>query len=215
MLKHILTTFYRSALASQFQLITIVFGLTMGIVVSLLIYIYVEEESIYDKHHTNANYIYRVNTTLDMEGKVDQTAKAGLNTGEALMEFYPEIEKYTQVLNINKQTIKINTDLYASEKVVYADSTFFDFFTYAFIDGDPKEALMGPNQAVISKNIAIQYFGSESKAMGSTMKVNNNDFHVNGIYEESISKTHIPYEIFLSLSSLPKDFLQQRNREYM
>src|SRR5690242_13750587 len=203
MLRHILTTFYRSALASKFQLITIVFGLTMGLVVSLLIYIYVEEESRYDQHHALANSIYRVNTTLDMEGKVDATAKAGLNTGEALMEFYPEIEKCTQVLNVNKQTIKVNTDLYASEKVVFADSTFFDFFTYSFIAGDPKEALMGPNQAVISKNIALQYFGSETKAMGNTMKVNNYDYQVNGIYDAGTSKTHIPYEIFLSLSSLP------------
>lgn len=215
MLKHILTTFYRAALASKFQLITIVFGLTMGIVVSLLIYIYVDEESKYDQHHRNANYIYRVNTTLDMEGKVDATAKAGLNTGEALMEFYPEIENFTQLLNVQKQTIKVDADLYASEKVVYADSTFFDVFTYNFIAGGSKDVFIGPNKAVISKNIAIQYFGSESKAIGKTMKINNNDFLVSGIYEEGTSKTHLPYEIFLSLASLPKDFLQQRNREYM
>jgi putative ABC transport system permease protein len=215
MLRHILTTFYRSALSSQFQLITIVFGLTMGIVVSLLIYIYVDEESSYDQHHVRAIDIYRVNTTLDMEGKVDATAKAGLNTGEALMEFYPEIENYTQVLNVQKQTIKVNTDLYASEKVVYTDSTFFDVFTYEFVTGNSKDALIGPNKAVISKNVALHYFGSEGKAMGSTMKVNNNDFLVNGIYDQGAGKTHLPYEIFLSLSTLPKDFLQQRNREYM
>src|SRR5688572_38765 len=199
MLKHILTTFYRSARASKFQLITIVFGLTMGMVVSLLIYIYVQEESIFDRHHAKTNSIYRVNTTLDREGKVDATAKAGLNTGEALMEFYPEIVNYTQVLNVQKQTIKVEADLFASEKVVYADSTFFDLFSYSFIAGDAKDALMGPNKAVISKNIALHYFGSETKAMGNTMKVNNKDFLVSGIFESGTSKTHIPYEIFLSL----------------
>lgn len=215
MLKHILTTFYRSALTSQFQLVTIVFGLTMGIVVSLLIYIYVDEESRYDRHHVHASSIFRVNTTLDMEGKVDATAKAGLNTGEALKEFYPEIENYTQVLNVQKQTIQIDADLYASEKVVYADSTLFDFFTYAFIAGNPHDALIGPNKAVISKNVALGYFGSEGKAMGATMKINNKDFQVTGIYEAGTTKTHLPYEIFLSLSTLPPQFLQERNREYM
>ena len=215
MFKHILTTFYRAALASKFQLITIVFGLTMGIVVSLLIYIYVEEESRFDQHHIRANHIFRVNTTLDMEGKVDATAKAGLNTGEALMEFYPEIENYTQVLNVQKQTIKIDANLFASEKVVYADSTFFDVFTYNFVAGDAKDALIGPNKAVISMNAARHYFGSETKAIGHTMKVNNNDFLVTGIYDNGSAKTHIPYEIFLSLTTLPKEFLQQRNREYM
>ncbi len=187
----------------------------MGIVVSLLIYVYVREESSYDQHHTNADRIYRVNTTLELEGKVDATAKAGLNTGEALMDFYPEIEAFTQLLNVNKQTIKIDADLYASEKVVYADSTFFTFFTYPFLAGYPNEALTGPNKAVISKTCAIQYFGSVEKSLGNTLTINNVDFQITGIYDGSASHTHIPYELFLSLSSLPKNFLQDRNREYM
>ena len=132
-----------------------------------------------------------------------------------LQEFYPEIERCTQLLNISKQTIKIDDDLYASEKVVYADSTFFSFFTYPLAVGDPMEVLDGPHKAVISSNIARQYFGSIDKAVGAAMKVNNVDFQVSGIYDESTLKTHIPYEVFLSLSSLPNDFLQERNREYM
>ena len=215
MLKHILNSFYRTARTSKFQHFTIVFGLTTGMVVGLLIYVYVREESNYDKHHVNADHIFRVNTTLEMEGKIDHTAKAGLNTGMALQEFYPEIERCTQLLNISKQTIKIDDDLYASEKVVYADSTFFSFFTYPLVVGDPKEVLDGPHKVVISSNVARQYFGNVDKAFGAVMKVNNVDFQVSGIYDESTFKTHIPYEVFLSMSSLPKDFLQERNREYM
>lgn len=215
MLTHIFTTFYRSVLTRKFQLFTIVFGLTMAIVVGLLIYVYVKEETTYDKSHVDANRIYRVNTTLDMEGKVDRTAKAGLNTGEALMEFYPEIDGHTQLLNVNKQTIKIAADLHSSEKVIYADSSFFSFFTYPFLIGDPKFAMAGPNFAVISKSIADQYFGSAQNAFGSTMNVNGVDFQVNGIFEETGNRTHIPHEIFLSMSSLPKNFLDERDREFM
>jgi putative ABC transport system permease protein len=215
MLKHILTTFYRSALSSKFQVITIVFGLTMGMVVSLLIYIYVREESRYDTHHTEAGRIYRVNTTLEMEGKIDPTAKSGLNTGEALMEFFPEVESATQVLNIGKQTIKVDANLFASEKVIYADSNFFSFFHYPFIEGVPEEALTGPNKAVISKKIAQQYLGNITRAIGTVISVNNKDFQITGIYDESAIRTHVPHEIFLSLSSLPQSFLQERKREYM
>jgi putative ABC transport system permease protein len=215
MLKHILTTFYRSALLSRFQMITIVFGLTMGMVVSLLIYIYVMEESNYDRHHADTGRIFRINTTLEMEGKVDPTAKAAYNTGEALMEFYPEVQSFTQLLNVSKQTIKVRTELFSSEKVVYADSNLFTFFTYPFVKGEPEIALDGPNKAVISRSVALQYFGSEAKAMDGVMNINNVDFLVTGIYDERVNRTHIPYDIFLSLSSLPQDFLRQRNREYM
>lgn len=215
MLHHIFRFFYRSVISSKFQLFTIVFGLSTGMVVSLLIYVYVREESSYDKYHADADRIFRVNTTLVMEGKADYTAKAGMNTGEALQEFYPEIEGFTQLLNISKQTIKINAELYSSEKVVYADSTFFSFFTYPLIEGNAKEVLDGPHKAVISATTASQYFGNVGKAMGATMNINNVDFQVSGIYNDAGLKTHIPYEVFLSLSSLPKEFRAERNREYM
>lgn len=215
MFTHILRAFYRSALTSKFQLFTIVFGLSTAMVVSLLIYIYVTEESSYDKHHADAGRIYRVTTTLEMEGKIDHTAKSGLNTGEALMEFYADIESFTQLLNISKQTIKIDDDLYASEKVVYADSTFFSFFSYPMLEGESTKVLDGPHKAVISTNAANQYFGSAAKALGATMNINNVDFQVTGIYDGSRLKTHIPYEVFLSLSTLPKEFRAERNREYM
>jgi putative ABC transport system permease protein len=215
MFKHILTTFYRAALQSRFQLVAIIFGLTVGIVVSLLIFIYVNEESSYDGHHADASRIYRVDTILEMEGKVDNTAKAGYNTGEALMEFYPEIESFTQILNIGKQTIKVDLDLYSSEAVIYADSNYFTFFTYPFVGGNPQDALLGPNKVVISSTTANQYFGGVEKSLSKTINVNNVDFQVTGIYDDRNIRTHIPHKIFLSLSTLPKEFLQQRNREYM
>lgn len=213
MLRHIFTTFYRSFTRAKFQIFTIVFGLTLGIAVSLLIFIYVAEESGYDRQHSGAERIFRVNTVLELEGKIDNTAKSGYNTGETLMDFFPEIESYTQLLNTNKQTIKVGEDLYASEKVVYADSNLFTFFTYPFVEGNAEDALLGPNKVVISKPVATAYFG-EARALGKTMNVNNIDFEVTGVYEE-INATHIPYDIFLSLSTLPKEFRDQRNREFM
>jgi putative ABC transport system permease protein len=215
MIKHILTTFYRVALQSRFQLIAIVFGLTIGMVVSLSIFIYVNEESNYDGHHADASRIFRVDTILEMEGKIDNTAKAGYNTGEALMDFYPEIESFTQILNIGKQTIKVEQDLYASEAVIYADSNYFTFFTYPFVQGNPQDALLGPNKVVVSSATASQYFGSAEKAIDKTININNVDFQITGVYNDADVRTHIPYKIFLSLSTLPKEFLQQRNREYM
>jgi putative ABC transport system permease protein len=213
MIKHIFTTFYRSFMRAKFQISTIIFGLTVGIAVSLLIYIYVSEESSYDRHHSGADRIFRVNTVLDMEGKVDNTAKSGLNTGEALMEFYTEIESATQLLNIGKQTIKVDDDLLATEKAVYADSNFFSFFNYPFTEGNPADAMQGPNKVVLSKEIAATLFKNQG-ALGKTININNKDFEVSGVYD-AIAPTHIPYDVFLSLSSLPTDFRNQRNREFM
>lgn len=215
MLRHILTIILRTTLTSKLQFITIMFGLTASFVVTLLIHLYVTEEKNYDKLFKYSQRIYRVNTTLDLEGKVDHTAKAGLNTGEVLMGSYPEIESFTQLLNVGKQTIKVGENLYSSDKVVYADSTFFEFFNFPFIAGTASEALLGPNKAVVSSAIAKTYFGNEQAAVGRVMNINKKDFTVSGVYDERFSRTHIPHHIFLSLASLPQPFLEQRNLEFM
>jgi putative ABC transport system permease protein len=215
MLQQIIKAFYRNIFRSGFQYATIITGLSIGMAVSLLIYVYVRGETRYETHFRDVARLYRVHNILTMEGKTDRTAKNCLNAGEALQMFYPEIESYMQFLNISKQTIRIGDKLYANDKVVYADSNAFTFFSYPLLFGDAATALTGPNKVVISKSIAEQYFGSADNAFEKTMEINNKDFLVTGIYNDKAGQTHIPYNIFLSLTTLPQDFLAQRNREYM
>lgn len=215
MIKHILLTFYRTVLKSKFQLFTVVTGLSVGMVVSLLIYIYVKEETSFDRHHLAADRTFRVNSIMEMEGKVDNTAKTGLNTGDVLMEFFPEIETSTQLLNVGKQTIRIGDEMYASEQVIYADSNYCTFFTFDFLKGSPEEALNGPHKAVLAKSIADAYFGSAEKAIGNSMEINKQNFQVTGVYDDQRYRTHVPNKIFLSMASHPQAFLQARNREFM
>lgn len=215
MLRQIINAFYRNVLRSGFQYATIITGLSIGMAVSVLIYIYVRSETRYDSHHKDVDRLYRVHNILTMEGNTDRTAKNCLNAGEALMDFYPDVESHMQFLNVSKQTIRIGEELYANDKVVYADSNAFTFFTYPLLEGDPINALDGPNKAVIARSIALQYFGGVKNAMEKTMEVNKKDFLVTGVYDDRVGQTHIPYNVFLSLSTLPQEFLSQRNREYM
>jgi putative ABC transport system permease protein len=215
MIKQFISTYFRSIRRSQFQFFAIVAGLSLGIAVSLLIFVYVREERSFDNFHEDAASIYRVNTTLEMEGKTDHTAKAGLNTGESLANFYPEVRDHTQVLNVAKQTIRIEDNFFATERVVYADSNFFTFFSFPFVAGSAIDALNGPNKAVISLSAATLYFGSAEKAFQQNFEVNKKEFLVAGVYDDQVGRSHFPYNVFLSLSTLSKDFLSVRNREYM
>ncbi len=215
MLKQIIVAFYRNLFRSGFQYLTIITGLSTGMAVAILIFIYVRSETRFDAHHKDVDRLFRVHNVLTMEGKTDRTAKNCLDAGEALQEFFPEVETSTQFLNIQKQTVRIGNELFANDKVVYADSNAFTFFTFPFIKGNPNDALVGPNKAVISRGIAFQYFGSEDDAYGKTIELNRKDFLVTGVYDDRIGQTHIPYNVFLSLSTLPQEFLAQRSREYM
>lgn len=215
MVRHFLVNLYRHIRGARFHFITIISGLAIGMAVTMLVLMYVNTEQGYDTHHENAGALFRVDTILEMEGKVDRTAKSGLNTGEALMEFFPEIIDHTQFLNMQKQTVRVGEDLFPSDKIVYADSNAMTFFNYAFLHGDPKGSLTGPNKVVLSSSVASQFFGSPDRAIGRSIEINRNDYLVTGVYDERAGLTHIPYNIFLSLASLPQEYLQMRNREFM
>ena len=54
-----------------------------------------------------------------------------------------------------------------------ADPTFFDLFTYHFIEGKAATALKDPNSIVIPEEIAKKFFGNEP-ALNKVIHVNSN-----------------------------------------
>ncbi len=56
---------------------------------------------------------------------------------------------------------------FTEEEVYYADSTFFDIFTYKVLEGSTDEALDKPNSIVLTETMADRYFGGDA-AIGRT-----------------------------------------------
>ncbi len=63
--------------------------------------------------------------------------------------------------------------------MVGGDSTFFDVFPTPFIRGDAATALDRPENVVIDKTTAINYFGTED-ALGKMIQVRDKQFQVTG-----------------------------------
>ncbi len=82
----------------------------------------------------------------------------------ALRERYPEIESVC-CLNMHKARIKTEDGLFSGSSggegegnVMVADSTFFRFFDFKFVDGDGSTALDSPEKCVITESLARKLF---------------------------------------------------------
>ena len=74
-----------------------IFGLALGISVSLVIWQYVEFELSYDDFHKNGNRIYRTLFTDYENGeKIDSSPRFGYGLGPALLEDLPEVKTYVR-----------------------------------------------------------------------------------------------------------------------
>ena len=97
----------------------------------------------------------------------------------------------------------MNGDIeFTEEDVMYADSTFFDVFTYKSIEGSTEGALDAPNSIVLTETMAGRYFSEES-AVGKTLKVGEEVYTVTAVIKDVPHNSHVIFDGLVSRNSLP------------
>lgn len=185
-------------------------GLSIGLAASFLILLFIQHELSYDRYHENADNIYRLTSVINMQGKIDNFAPSPVPVAPAMKADIPGIVNYARVGPAGRKlTVSYGDIKFFEEGIVNVDSTFFEIFTYKFIEGNPKQALKGPYMVVITDKIARKYFGSQ-KAVGKVIRIDNQrNFTVSGVVKEAPSNSHIQFDIFVSFSTL-RDILGEQ-----
>jgi len=190
-----------------FGIINIV-GLATGTLCCLYILLYVMDQYSYDKHHTSTGNIYRITSSLNREGeKVKNMATASPPVAPAMKSDFSEVVQFTRVVNtieVSQHLLRYNEKSFYEKEVVFADSTFFDVFSYHFANGSPSKALAEPYSIVLLKPTADKLFGKEDP-VGKSIEIDNaygkHDFIVTGVVDESLGKSHIHANIFIAMNS--------------
>jgi len=184
-----------------------IFGLALGTACCLYILLYVKDEYSYDQHHEDADRIYRITSVL---GKIDdqiQMATCSPPIPGTMKRELPEVQEATRFVGrfTSSQTIfRIGDKVFYETDGAYADSTFFDIFTYPFIYGDPENALAEPFNIVLSEATAKKFFG-DIDPVGKSLEMDSGDgrqrFNVTGVFGKDLGKSHIQANYFLSMDS--------------
>ncbi|HEY4063935.1 MAG TPA: ABC transporter permease [Puia sp.] len=210
MLKSYLTTSLRFLLKNKtFSFINII-GLAIGTLSCLYIVLYVADQYSYDRHHSDAKDIYRINSETTMGGvdKVNHSTSSP-PIAPAMRHDFPGVIQFTRVVNITPLGVKESLLQFKDKSVyekeaLFADSTFFEVFRYHFLEGNPSSALMEPYSVVLLKPTAEKLFGKEPAA-GKVITIDNaygkHDFKVTGVVDESLGKTHISGNFFMEMNS--------------
>lgn len=169
-----------------------IFGLALGISCTALIGLWVNDELSYDRFHNDHERIYRITSTLP-ELKVHAAVSAAPFASTFKNEI-PEIEDAVRMSNINRDLIQVGDVKFEEKGIIYADSNFFQFFSFPFIKGDPKSALQNPEGIVISEKMALKYFGSTDILERTIRKNNHEDFTVTGVIKNVPPNSHLQFD---------------------
>jgi putative ABC transport system permease protein len=180
-----------------------IFGLSIGITAVLFIFLWVKDEMSFDKFHAEIDNIYYVYEYQDYSN-AGQSFYSYVTPGPlapALETAYPEIE-YAVRFTWGNFSVKVGEQLVNEEQVIMTDQNFFDVFSFPLLKGKRAELLTDPASMVISRDLAVKYFGTDWETqegvIGASIRLNDQwNVKVTGVIENAPRQSTVKYHAIL------------------
>jgi predicted permease len=192
------TAAWRNLLRSKAFSAINISGLTLGLMCSILIGLWVSDEEQINKFHQEVDRIFVV-TSVEYSGNETNGSydTPGL-LGDELPKVFPEVEFasnfgwgqfHTFAVGDNKMRVMGN----------FANNDFFQMFSYPIIVGKKDNLLSTPESIVISRHMASLFFGSPEEALDKTIRFETyKDLKITGVFEDVGSQSSEKFEYIIS-----------------
>nr|WP_293839181.1 ABC transporter permease [uncultured Arsenicibacter sp.] len=171
-------------------------GLAIGLAAFLLMLLYVRHEFTYDRYHANADRIYRITTELKTPENPMAMASSPTLLATVLNRDYPEVDKAVR-LSPTSAVVRFGDKLLNESSVYYADQAVFSVFSYAFLAGNPAQALVQPNSAVVTESFARKY-ANRVDVVGRSFQCNKQTYQITGVIADPPSNSDLKVNALLS-----------------
>ncbi|WP_341838778.1 ABC transporter permease [Chitinophaga caseinilytica] len=187
-------------------------GLSTGLAVALLIYLWISGELRVDGFHENGNRLYQVMVNREQDGRINTVTGTGGGLGDALQSDMPEVE-YAVSMTPPEWFKKFNigwTNEVMGASGNFVGKDYFRMFSFPLIRGNAASVLADKNSVVLSKRLAEQLFRSADNAVGKTLEWKWLSFMktctVSGVYADQPESSTQQFDFVLPLDAW-KDFV--------
>ena len=201
MLKNYLKIAWRNLLRNKsFSLLNIL-GLSIGLAVTALIFLWVDFELGFDQFHENRDRIYQVNNKYEVDGEIWTWNSTPKVMASAIKKDYPEVEEVTRYFYENTFLFSHGEKNIKSNGTI-VDPSFLKIFSFPLIEGDIETVLEDVNALVVTETFAKKMFG-DLPPVGQIVKMDNTDtFKVTGVLKDLPNNTEFNFEYLLPWSYL-------------
>ncbi len=181
-------------------------GLAAGVTSCLLIILYVADELSYDKFHYDAENMYSIGLHGKIAGQEIYTASSSPPLAAAMVDEIPGVEQSTRISNRDNVVFRNGEKIFSEDKVLFADSNFFQFFSFTLLEGDASTALTEPNSIVLTEKLSQKYFDGD--AIGKLLSIGNDNrsYKVTGVVATPPTNSHFSFNAIRSTSSDREQF---------
>ncbi|EDP71732.1 ABC transporter, permease protein [Flavobacteriales bacterium ALC-1] len=180
-----------------------ILGLTLSLAIATLLFLFIHHENSFNTSYAKKEQIYRViSEAKEYDEKLYPTAAAMVAPTSVI-----DIPEVLDAVRLYKHGfgksayISTGTSEFIESSLFYADSSLFNVFDLKLTQGLVDEALKKPNTAIISKNTARRYFGTD-QVIGKALRVDNRtDIEITGVFEDLPSNVSLDGNIYISFAT--------------
>ena len=186
MLKNYFKIACRNILKNKLFSIIDIFGLSMAVGCSIVVFLFVDFWVSMDSFHRNADQIYLIENVINRDGTISIWGDSPLPLGPAVENDFPQIIRAVRI-QTRGGVVKYEDKVF-NERFMFVDEGFFDMFTFPLIAGS-KDGLLNLNTLFMDDETALKYFGDENP-VGKQLTIQFGDKFVKEFFVGGITKKH-------------------------
>jgi putative ABC transport system permease protein len=204
MLNNLIKYSLRSFKRQRSYIIINILGLSIGITCSLLIALFVINETSYDRYNIKKERIFRLILNGKIGGQEVTTAFSTAAIGPTMKKEFPEVEDFLRMNREGPTIVDYDNQSFVEDYIVQADSSFFNFFSIPVLKGDPKNLLNAPRKVVLSASTALRIFGNDNP-IDKPLKIGSDTvrYTVSGVMADIPENSHFEANIISSFMTNP------------
>ncbi len=146
---------YRNLIANRLTSFINIVGLSIAVACAIATFLILKNFWTLDDFHEKGDRIFMVEYTTEENGQVRTFGDAPAPLAAALSADFPQVK---QTVRVEQEGVQVfSKETLVDEMLTYADTNFFDLFTFPLKYGNPA-VLRNPNALIISHDIAEKYF---------------------------------------------------------
>lgn len=212
MIKNYIKTAWRNLSRNRGFALTNILGLTIGMICTIFIFLWVKDEVSFDKFHTNHDNIYQVMATRDFKPTIFTDPNMVLPLAKTLEGGNPQILRTVVTSHqeshlVEYNNIKLKKDLYV------ASEQFFNIFTFKVLKGNAAEALKDPKSIIITESAAKAFFGND-EPMNKMVRIDNEQsFKIAAVLADPPGNSTFKFD-FIEPFDYTSDYVKNRMKEW-
>ncbi|TFF39682.1 ABC transporter permease [Mucilaginibacter psychrotolerans] len=212
MIKNYFKIAWRNLIRNKGFSLTNILGLTIGMICTIFIFLWVKDEVAYDKFHQNHDNIYQVMATRDFKPTIFTDPNMAFPLAKGLEGGNPQVLRTVVTTHQESHLFEYNNTKLKKNSYQVGEQ-FFNIFSFKFIKGQPASVLGDPRSIAITESAAKAFFGNDDP-INKVLKVDNlENYKVMAVLADPPGNSTFKFD-FIAPFDNTSEFYKNRMKEW-